>query len=159
MVSLTFFLVDIDLISISTSFILSWAIILPKMNIDCEIFKCSLLTNSFELEDGLWIFVKIRRHRWRLSGHLHYLIRICRWNSWSKLSGHFLCLTRICRWHPWSKLSGHLLYLIRICRRHSKSKFFILTRMVSVVCTCYKWAGIGVWVGDASLCLLFILES
>jgi hypothetical protein len=30
--------------------------------------------NDFELEDGLWLFVKIRRHRWGLSGHLFYLI-------------------------------------------------------------------------------------
>jgi hypothetical protein len=36
---------------------------LPKLNIENESFKCSLLTNSFELEDGLWLFVKIGRYR------------------------------------------------------------------------------------------------
>jgi hypothetical protein len=32
------------------------------MNIECVSFKCSLLTNGFELEDRFWFFMKIRRH-------------------------------------------------------------------------------------------------
>jgi hypothetical protein len=31
--------------------------------IESKIFKCSLLTNGFELEDGLWNFAKIKRCR------------------------------------------------------------------------------------------------
>jgi hypothetical protein len=34
-------------------------------------------------------------------------------------------------------------YLIKNCRRYSKSKSFILTGIVCVVCACYKWGGIG----------------
>jgi hypothetical protein len=79
--------------------------------------RCSLLTIGFKLENGLWLFVKIMRRKWRLC--------------------------------------GHLLNLINIFRRNSRLKSFILTRMV---CACCKWAGIGVQVGKACLCLGFILK-
>jgi hypothetical protein len=32
------------------------------MSIESEIFKCSLLTNSFKLEDVIWHIEEIRRH-------------------------------------------------------------------------------------------------
>jgi hypothetical protein len=100
-----------------------WARKLPKMNIEGEIFKSSLFTNNFKLEDGFWPFIKIRKQKWGLSGHLL-----------------------------------NLLYLINICRRYLKSKSFFLTSIICMVCTCCKWASIGLWIGGASLCLLFILE-
>jgi hypothetical protein len=40
--------------------------------------RCSLLTIGFKLENGLWLFVKIMRHKLGISGHLLHLINICR---------------------------------------------------------------------------------
>jgi hypothetical protein len=110
-------LIVVDLVPNLISIFRYWARKFPKANIESESFKYSLLTNRFELEDGLWLFVKIMRRKWRLC--------------------------------------GHLLNLINIFRRNSRLKSFILTRMV---CACCKWAGIGVQVGKACLCLGFILK-
>jgi hypothetical protein len=51
---------------------------LPRMNIESRSFTCSLLTNDFESEDGLWLFVWIRRLNKGLSNYLLYLTNICR---------------------------------------------------------------------------------
>jgi hypothetical protein len=66
------------------SLIPNWAKIISKMNIENEIFNCSLLTTGFESKDELWLYVKIRRHWWGLSGHFLYLIYIWRKYSRSK---------------------------------------------------------------------------
>jgi hypothetical protein len=47
---------------------------LPKTKIESEIFKRSLLTNGFDLEGGVQLFVKILRCRIGLIGHFLYLI-------------------------------------------------------------------------------------
>jgi hypothetical protein len=48
-------LVVVDLIFNSTTMVPYLARYFQKMNIDSDIFKCSLLTNDFELEDEFWL--------------------------------------------------------------------------------------------------------
>jgi hypothetical protein len=53
----------VNLIPHSLSLVPCWAGRLKKIDNRNEIFKCLLLTKGFELEDGLWRTVNIKRHR------------------------------------------------------------------------------------------------
>jgi hypothetical protein len=56
-------LVAIDLIFNSTNLIPYLARKLLTINVESEIFKCSLLTDVFKLEDEFLFFAKIGRHQ------------------------------------------------------------------------------------------------